>query len=284
MDSTAIGEEPSPARSESSSGSESEEERGYATRIFRPDGYWYYDAYKILPKFACLIRKTVVKQGIPNLPDDVCELIGEYNWTNDEHGINRLEIARQASQFILATLQKRMDELKNRHPECVHSSDHYMNVINYFRALKGDEFVNGLMKADDKYLLKIILPWLGLTDWGSSTGSKGGEYGGRTLQMENFKNKLHKFLKQMRHSARARANLKRLAREPPSSAEESVPASTALPESVRPLSPHKLRALRAKHFGFKLSKEDKPNTGGKRLHTRKLRRKRKHSKRSCKRR
>lgn len=274
-------EEPSPARSDS--GSESEE-YDYATRIFRTDGFWYNDAYKILPKFACLIRKTVVKQGITTLPDEVCELIGELNWTNDVYGLERLKIAREASQYILTTLQERMAALSRRHSECVHSDDPYMNVINYFRALKGDEFVNGLMNENDKYLLKIILPWLGLTDWGSSTGSKGGEYGGRTLQMENFKNKLHKFLKQMRHSARARANLKRLAREPPSSAEESVPASTALPESVRPLSPHKLRALRAKHFGFDLSKEDKPNTGGKRLHTRKLRRKRKHSKRSCKRR
>lgn len=137
------------------------------------------------------------------------------------------------------------------------------------------------MKADDKYLLENVLPLLGLTDWTSMSG-------GRTRQMEYFKYKLHKFLKP-----------KRKARE--SSAEESVaaPASTALPESVAvtesvavpasalpasgPLSQKELRAKRAMHFGFKLSHAD---TGGKRLHTRKLRRKRKSksSKRSCKRR
>jgi len=276
-------EELSPARSDS--GSESEEEYGYARRIFRTDGFWYNDAYKILPKFACLIRKTVVKQGITTLPDEVCELIGELNWTNDVYGLERLRIAREASQYILTTLQERMAALSRRHPECVHSNDPYMNVINYFRALKGDEFVNGLMNENDKYLLKIILPWLGLTDWGSNSGSKGGEHGGRTVQMEKFKKKLRKFLRDSARSARsARANLKRSARD--SSAEESaaLPASVA-PESVAPesgpLSLEELRAARAKHFGFELSKADK---GGKRLHTRKLRRKRKHSKRSCKRR
>lgn len=139
------------------------------------------------------------------------------------------------------------------------------------------------MKADDKYLLENVLPWLGLTDWTSMSG-------GRTRQMEYFKYKLHKFLKQMRPPSKKR------------SAEESVaaPASTALPESVAvtesvavpasvaapasgPLSQKELRAKRAMHFGFKLSHAD---TGGKRLHTRKLRRKRKSksSKRSCKRR
>ena len=112
MASAGIGEEPSPARSESSSGSGSEsEERDYATRIFRTDGFWYNDAYKVLPKFACLIRKTVVKQGITNLPDELCELIGELNWTNDVYGLERLEIARQASKFILETLKERMDSL-----------------------------------------------------------------------------------------------------------------------------------------------------------------------------
>jgi hypothetical protein len=178
-----------------------------------------------------------------------------------------------------------MASLRVSHPECVHSPDDpYMNVINYFRALNGHAFVEGLMNADDKYLLKHVLPWLGLTDWGSNSGSKGGKYGGRTRQMEYFKYKLHRFL-----------NPKRKAREPASSAEESVAltASTALPESVAatesalpasgPLSSHELRRLRAEHFGFKLSKAD---TGGKRLHTRKLRRKRKSKsskrKRMCK--
>lgn len=138
------------------------------------------------------------------------------------------------------------------------------------------------MKADDKYLLENVLPWLGLTDWTSMSR-------GRTRQMEYFKYKLHKFLKQMRPPSKKR------------SAEESVavPASAALPESVAvtesvavpasalpasgPLSQKELRAKRAMHFGFKLSHAD---TGGKRLHTRKLRRKRKSksSKRSCKRR
>lgn len=265
------------------SGSDSEYE--YALEIFRTDGFWYYDAYIVLLKFACLIRQTDVAHGLTSLPPEVCHHIGKFNWTNDAFGIQRLAITREASDYILSTLRERMASLRVSHPECVYlPDDPYMNVINYFRALKGDEFLEGLMKADDKYLLKIILPWLGLTDWGSNSGSKGGKHGGRTIQMETFKKTL-KQLKLRDSASSARANLKRLAREPPSSAEEppsSAEESTALPASG-PLSLHELRRLRAEHFGFKLSKAD---TGGKRLHTRKLRRKRKSKsskrKRMCK--
>ncbi len=296
MDSAGI-KEPSPARSDSGSSSDSEQEHEYAMQIFRTDGHWYNDAFRVLPEVACLIRQTDVAHGLTSLPPEVCHHIGKFNWTNDDaFGIQRLVIARQASDYILSTLRERMASLIVSHPECVYlPNDPYMNVINYFRALKGDEFLKGLMKADDEYLLENVLPWLGLTDWGSNSGSKGGKHGGRTIQMHNFKSKLKQFLEQTPPSARA--NLKRKARESASSAEESVAltASTALPESVAatesvpvpasgPLSPHELRRVRAEHFGFKLSKAD---TGGKRLHTRKLRmlrkRKSKSSKRTCKR-
>jgi hypothetical protein len=267
--------------SDSGSGSGSESEQEYAMKIFRTDGYWYYDAYIVLLKFACLIRKTAVAHGLPQLPTDVCGIIGRFNWDNDVFGIQRLGLARKASDYILLTLQNRMAELQARHPTCVYSPDDpYMNVINYFTALQGYEFVNGLLKANDKYLLTSILPWLGLTDWGSNSGSRGGKHGGRTIQMETFKSKLKQFLKQMQPSAPPRANLKRSA--PPSSAEESaaaVPAS-ALPASALPASAQELRVVRAKHFGFELSEGDKG--GSKRLNSRKLRRKRKFSKKTHK--
>lgn len=270
------------------SGSDSEHE--YAQEIFRTDGFWYYDAYIVLLKFACLIRQTDVAHGLTSLPPEVCHQIGKFNWTNDAFGIQRLAITREANAFILSRLHERMASLRVSHPECVYlPDDPYMNVINYFRALTGDEFLKGLTQAQDKYLLEHVLPWLGLTDWGSNSGSKGGKHGGRTIQMRNFKSKLKQFLEQFLEQT-PRANLKRSAREPPSSAEESValPESVVVTESVPvpasgPLSPHELRRVRAKYLNFKLSEAD---TGGKRLHTRKLRRKRKSKsskrKRMCK--
>jgi hypothetical protein len=260
------------------SGSDSEHEYEYAMQIFRTDGFWYYDAYIILLKFACLIRQTDVAHGLTSLPPEVCHHIGKFNWTNDAFGIQRLAVTRKASDYILSTLRERMASLRVSHPECVHSPDDpYMNVINYFRALKGDEFLKELMHGEDKYLLENVLPWLGLTDWGSNSGSKGGKYGGRTRQMDIFKYKLKQFLKQISPSK------KRSAREPASSAEESVaaPASAAAPAYAEPLSPEELREARKKYFGI-----PEGSRGGKRLHTRKLRRKRKSKsskrKRMCK--
>jgi hypothetical protein len=264
----------SPARSESS-----DEEYEYAIDIFRTDGYWYNDAYKVLQKFACMLTGEELARlpGFP-LPVELCEVIGQYTWDNDVYGIARLAVARTASGYILTTLQERMTALRHGHPDCVHSADPYMNVINYFRAVKGDEFLKELMHGEDKYLLENVLPWLGLTDWGSNSGSKGGKYGGRTRQMDIFKYKLKQFLKQISPSK------KRSAREPASSAEESVaaPASAAAPAYAEPLSPEELREARKKYFGI-----PEGSRGGKRLHTRKLRmlrkRKSKSSKRTCKR-
>lgn len=245
-------------------GSESEqEEYDYAMDIFRTDGYWYNNAYEVLPKFACNLKMTEIEK-LP-LPIELCQLIGQYTWANDVRGIERLKIAREASEYILATLQEKMAAL----PNCVHSADPYMNVINYFRAREGDEFIKGLMKAEDKYLLENVLPWLGLTDWGSNSGSKGGKYGGRTRQMENFKYKLRRFL--------------------PSKQPAALPASAASAASSVPLSLDELRSARMTYIQNQRAKQaDTSNKGihkgGKRLHTRKLRRKRKSSKRSCKRR
>lgn len=226
---------------------DSDEEGGYT--IFRTDGYWYNDAYNVLQKFACMLKGQELARL--SMPDELCQVIGKYTSDNDVYGLQRLTIAKQASDYILTTLQERMAALSARHPECVYSAaDPYMNVINYFRTLKGDYF---LKDAEDKYLLENVLPWLGLTDWGSNSGSKGGKYGGRTRQMQTFKYKLEQLLKQMRPPSKKR------------SAEDSV----AVPASAEP------EEARKKYFGSR---------GGKRLQTRKLRRKRKSSKRSCKRR
>lgn len=211
---------------------DSDEEGGYT--IFRTDGYWYNDAYNVLQKFACMLKGQELARL--SMPDELCQVIGKYTSDNDVYGLQRLTIAKQASDYILTTLQERMAALSARHPECVYSAaDPYMNVINYFRKLMGDAF---LPSQTDQYLLDNVLPWLGLTDWGSSTG-------GRTCQLKNFKDKLRRFSR-------------------PPKQPEALLVSPSSPKSPK------------SSWGI--------GKGGKKLHTRKLRRKRKYSKRTCKRR
>jgi len=305
--------------SESGSGSSSESDQDdyYPTQIFRDDRFWYEEAYKVLPKFACRLSAPdkIVARGLPHIPNEVCEHIHKYTWEADWN--QKLPLTKKASQYILSTLKTRMDILK-KHPErteCVHSGDHYMNVINYIRALKGDDFLKELLQETpqmDKYLLDNILPWLGLTDWNSTSGSKRreGEYGGRTHQMNIFKSKLARFLKQIKKKKRlsqksapvpasASAPVPASASpapkttpkaEPPvpASASVTVPAGATGPHGVQgiqgvpgpagavgpmsepPLSLEELRAKRIKYFVH--DKHDKKE-GGKRLNTHKLRRK-----------
>jgi hypothetical protein len=264
----------------SGSGSESESDCP-AQPLFRPNGFWYNKAYEVLPKFACRLTATHAAQVLP-VPRDVCDAIGRFTHENDVHGAKRLEVAQKTSAYILSTLQQRMGGL--------YSADPYMNVINYFKARKGDDFLKRLSQAKDEYLLKEILPWLGLTDWGCSTG-------GRTIQMATFKSKLKQFLKQRfprpKRSASAlpasdleASALAASALESPALESSALPASalpaSALPASVLPasanvqLTPEELRYARGLYFGFK-KKE-----GGKRLNSRKLRKRK--SKRTCKRR
>jgi len=265
-----------------------EDDEDFDLPLFRTDGLWYTNAYDVLSRFACRLKQTNMAQGLrmlaesplPELPYDICERIGQ---VPDDHaaGLQCHGLAIKLSAYILSVLQARMNYLQTRHPECVHSADPYRNVINYFRALRGPAFLEHLNRAPDAYLLSNVLPWLGLTDWNSSSGSMGGLQGGRTVQMTKFKSKLRKCLIQMDQSI----GLKRSASALPASA---LPAS-ALPASALPasasvasaLSPRSLRAKRAEHFGFKLSKGD-DKKGGKRLNSRKLRKRK--SKRTCKRR
>jgi hypothetical protein len=249
--------------------------------LFRTDGLWYTNAYDVLSRFACRLKQINMAQGLrmlaaeSSLPYDICERIGQ---VPDDHatGLQRHGLAIKLSAYILSVLQARMNYLQTRHPECVHSADPYRNVINYFRALHGPAFLEQLNRAPDAYLLSNVLPWLGLTDWNSSSGSMGGLQGGRTVQMTKFKSKLRKCLIQRDQSI----GLKRSA---------SAAAASALPASALPasasvafaLSPRSLRVKRAEHFGFKLSKGD-DKKGGKRLNSRKLRKRK--SKRTCKRR
>lgn len=159
----------------------------------------------------------------------------------------------------------------------------YMNVIKYFETL----LPNFLEQQDDAYLLNHVLPWLGLTDWSSTSGSKGGTHGGRTRQMANFKSKLRKYLIQRDQ----RIGLKRSASSALAPASVLPAPASVLPASVLPasalplpLSQQELRAARAAYFDFSLSKGDK---GGKRATTKKPRRVRKcktvkKAKRRCK--
>jgi hypothetical protein len=148
-----------------------------------------------LNPFLHKIKQPAVQKVISDmpLPDDLCAKIyavTERQSADDVVRANRevYDKIEQLSSSIQLELEERMRVLhdKRENTFCVHSNDPYMNVINYFKALKGEPF---LKKAadDDKLLLTDILPWLGLTDWGANTG-------GREVQLTTFKRKLKRFL------------------------------------------------------------------------------------------
>ena len=163
----------------------------------RPDRYtgfanWYIQAYTVLPKFACMLKITE-SQLIRKSDYDVGSKISSFcNYAVPDtlQGIHL--VTTTASDYIIMTLKERMEQLQKKNPDCVYSdTDPYMNVINYFKATQGIDFLNRLTQADDAYLLDNILPWLGLHDWGRYTGGQAG-------QMDVFKYKLNEYLKQFR--------------------------------------------------------------------------------------
>jgi hypothetical protein len=159
--------------------------------LYRPDNGWYHKPYEVLQNFACGLKAKVVASST-NLPHDVCETVGNHTKIIGYGGTEREEIAKKASKYILDTLREEMNILQQTHPECVYlENDQYMNVIRYMRALHGDDFIKWLNSVNgeegEKYLVDNILPWLGLTNWNSTTG-------GRTTQLHIFKRKLRNFL------------------------------------------------------------------------------------------
>lgn len=163
--------------------------------LLRSDGSWYCKAYDILIHFLCKIKQKSVEQAIREmpLPDELCIKIYEVTERQLAHAERPsnpevFELIKQLSSNIQTELETRMRFLHDTKKKtfCVHSADPYMNVMNYFKALKGEQFLKDVQNNDDD-LLKNILPWLGLTDWRDNTG-------GRQLQLTNFKSKLKKFL------------------------------------------------------------------------------------------
>lgn len=173
-------------------GDDSVSENDYPDVLHKPDNGWYHKPYEVLQNFACGLKAKVVASST-NLPHDVCETVGNRTKIIGYGGIEREEIAKKASKYILDTLREEMNILQQTHPECVYSeNDQYMNVIRYMRALRGDDFIKWLNSVNgeegEKYLVDNILPWLGLTNWNSTTG-------GRTNQLIIFKSKLRNFLR-----------------------------------------------------------------------------------------
>jgi len=239
--------------------------------IVRTSNCWYHDAYVALTKFACMLKgKELEGITVPfPLAADVCEYIGKIH-ISVHGGKERVNDAREASNYILKTLDERMKQFGLKP-----TNDHYMNVINYFRTLKGDEFLKELMNAEDKRLIADILPWLGLTDWGSNSA-------GRNKQLTMFKYKLEKYLK----------GSKRRSLEPESASKLLASSEIQSDTPVRaPAAPDYEAVRRARMQFFKLQPTSKQlehdKKGGKRATTKKPRRVRKcktvkKSKRRCK--
>ena len=174
-------------------GSAEEDSDDYST-LYRTDGFWYCKAYNVLNPFLHKIKQKAIEKVIRDmpLPDDLCDKISAV--TERQSAADVLRANREVydkiehlSRSIQSELKERMRVLHDKRGNtfCVHSKDPYMNVINYFKALKGDKFLRHL--TNDNLLLTDILPWLGLTDWGANTG-------GRELQLTTFKRKLTRFL------------------------------------------------------------------------------------------
>ena len=166
----------------------------------RPDIYskfpnWIIQAYFVLTKFA---HRLMISESnfASKFGDDISDKISSlYNPpVQSMQGLNVL--AHEASDYIFNTLKGKMEILQKTNPDCVYSDDPYMNVINYFKATQGIDFLNRLTHADNNYLLDNILPWLGLHDWGSHSGGQAG-------QMDVFKYKLNKYLEQFGNSSSA---------------------------------------------------------------------------------
>jgi hypothetical protein len=154
--------------------------------IYRTDGFWYMNAYKVLSKFANKLKIEILSTQ-RDLPFDIQTALLS---TVDEESQcykcmqEKIQLLREYNRFINLELRARLAALRIQYDE----SDTYVNVINYAKA-------NGLNVLDDTVLLNEVLPWLGTTDWSSNTG-------GRSEQMRKIKDSIKSMSKGGKKSKR----------------------------------------------------------------------------------
>ena len=141
-----------------------EEEEDQSTPIYRTDGHWYHNAFTILGKFVNKLKAVLVCDE-RKLPSDLQKIIVEQsNKTQIEKYLPMTEKIRLIQEFnTFINLQLREQLAQHGIPYDV--SNIYLNVVNLAKA-------KGLNLLDPKIVRDEVLPWLGTTDWGCSTGGQ----------------------------------------------------------------------------------------------------------------
>ncbi len=143
---------------------EEEEEEDQSTPIYRTDGHWYHNAFTILGKFVNKLKAVIVCDE-RKLPLDLQKPLAEQaNKTQIEKYLPMTEKIRLIHEFnTFINLQLREQLAQHGIPYDV--SNIYLNVVNLAKA-------KGINLLDPKIVRDEVLPWLGTTDWGCSTGGQ----------------------------------------------------------------------------------------------------------------
>lgn len=141
--------------------------------LYRTDGFWYRNAFRILSKFVNKLKMDIVLSK-RDLPFDVETMILTMAEKDQDKYIpmpEQIRLLGEYNTFVHSELRSQLTKLKIP----IHR-DIYVNVINYAKA-------KGLNLSDDTILLNEVLPWLGTEDWSSNTG-------GRSRQLATIKHKI----------------------------------------------------------------------------------------------
>ena len=142
---------------------EEEEEEDQSTPIYRTDGHWYHNAFTILGKFVNKLKATIVCDE-RKLPSDLEKTLTEQANKSLKEYIPMNEKIRLIHEFnTFINLQLREQLAQHGIPYDV--SNIYLNVVNLAKA-------KGINLLDPKIVRDEVLPWLGTTDWGCSTGGQ----------------------------------------------------------------------------------------------------------------
>lgn len=147
------------------------EEEDYDFVLYRTDGFWYRNAFRILSKFVNKLKVDIALSK-RDLPFDIQSVILTMAEKDQDKYIpmpEQIRLLHEYNTFINHELRSQLMRLKIPYDE----SDIYVNVINYAKA-------NGFNLSDETVLLNEVLPWLGTTDWSSNTG-------GRSTQLSTIK-------------------------------------------------------------------------------------------------